>query len=345
MIFVLPGDIDDPELPSGGNVYDRRIVAGLRQLGRPVREVAVPGAWPSPGAGARALLDRELAAVPAGALVVIDGLVACGVPEVVVPHAARLRLVVLVHMPLGDETGAAAALDARERTTLHAARAVVTMSAGTARRLRRHHGLSRVHVVPPGTDPAPVSAGSELLCVASLTPHKGQDTLVEALAAVADLDWRCRLVGPLRRAPSFAARVRELIARHDLTSRVVVTGPLTGPALDRAYERAGLLVLPSRSETYGMVVAEALARGIPVLASAGAEALGRAADGSLPGILVPPGDVPALAGALRSWLTSPSLRGSLRRSARLRRGALPDWTTAARTMDRVLGELEPPPPG
>ncbi|GAB3562695.1 glycosyltransferase family 4 protein [Amycolatopsis endophytica] len=336
MLFVLPGDVDDPELPSGGNVYDRRVVAGLTALGRSVRQVAVAGSWPHPDAAARAALDRALR--HADGLVVLDGLVACGVPEVVVPHARRLRLVVLVHMPLGEETGADPGLDARERETLRAAWAVVTTSARTAQWLVRHHGLASTRVVVPGTDAAPLAEGDALLCVGSLTPHKGQDVLVEALAAVADLDWTCTLAGPLRRSPAFAERVRDLIAWHDLTSRVTLTGPLTGARLDRAYGRAGLLVLPSRSETYGMVVTEALARGIPVLASAGEDALGRAADGSVPGLLFPPGDVSALAAALRSWLGSPGLRASLRRSARLRRASLPTWEDAAGDMDRLLGE-------
>ncbi|GHE77419.1 glycosyl transferase [Amycolatopsis deserti] len=342
MIFILPGDVDDPELPSGGNVYDRRLSRELAALGRPVREVAVAGSWPHPSASARAALDRALGSAAPGSLVVIDGLVACGVPEIVVPHAARLRLVVLVHMPLADETGASVALDALERATLRAASAVVTPGARTASRLVRHHGLppERVHVVTPGTDPAPLSSGEELLCVASLTPHKGQDVLVEALAAVADLEWTCRLVGPVRRSPAFAARVRELVARRGLAGRVTITGPLVGAPLAQAYERAGLLVLPSRSETYGMVVTEALARGIPVLTSVETEALGRAADGSVPGIVVPPGEVDALARALRRWLTSPEWRSVLRRAARSRRGELVTWRTAARVMERILDEPE-----
>lgn len=340
MIFILPGDVDDPELPSGGNVYDRRISRELTALGRSVREVTVGGTWPRPDPAARNALDRALGSAAPGTLVVVDGLVACGVPEIVVPHASRLRLVVLVHMPLGDETGADPSLDALERSTLHAAWAVVTTSARTADRLVRHHGLpaERVHVVTPGTDRTPLSSGDELLCLASLTPHKGQDVLVEALASVADLGWACTLAGPVRRSPAFAAHVRDLVERHGLSGRVTITGPLTGQRLARTWMRAGLLVLPSRSETYGMVVTEALARGIPVLASAAAEALGRAPDGSVPGILVPPGDAGALAKGLREWLTDPALRESLRRSARSRRDSLVTWDTAARVMDRILVE-------
>ncbi len=96
---VVPGDIDDTALPSGGNHYDRRLCDELVASGRPVREVAVPGSWPRPDAAARDGLTRSLAELPDGAVVLMDGLVACGVPDIVVPDAGRLRLAVLVHLP------------------------------------------------------------------------------------------------------------------------------------------------------------------------------------------------------------------------------------------------------
>ncbi|NKQ54648.1 glycosyltransferase family 4 protein [Amycolatopsis sp. K13G38] len=328
MIFVLPADA----IPSGGNVYDRRVLDGLREIGWDVTESAVTGSWPRPSATERAALGRELSAAPDGALVLLDGLVACGVPEIVVPHADRLRLVVLVHLPLADEGGPD--LDAREREVLHAARAVVTTSPRAAERVRAHHGLTEVHVVIPGTDvadPAPGTDGvSRLLCVASLTPRKGQDLLVTALAAVADRDWACDCVGPLERDPRYVSRVRELIAAHGLDERIRLTGSRTGQALEHSYARADLVVLPSRSETYGMAVTEALARGIPVLASAAPDALDSA------GLCFPPGDVRALTEALRDWFDRPALRAGLRRSALLRRGTLTPWTHTAQRMAQVL---------
>ena len=81
---VVPGDVDDEAVPSGGNVYDRRICQGLPASGWPVTEIPVPGTWPRPGAAARRALARALDGVPDGGVVVVDGLVACGVPEVVV---------------------------------------------------------------------------------------------------------------------------------------------------------------------------------------------------------------------------------------------------------------------
>ncbi|HEU4422431.1 MAG TPA: glycosyltransferase family 4 protein [Pilimelia sp.] len=333
---ILPNDIDDPETPSGGNTYDRRVCRGLAALGWSVREHAVPGGWPRPGPAERADLAHVLAAVPDDAVVLLDGLVASAVPDVLVPHAHRLRPVILVHMPLGDDG---------EGEVLAAARAVVTTSAWTRWRLLDAYALpaDQVHVARPGVEPAPLApgshAGTALLCVAAVAPHKGHDVLVQALAKVAELPWSCVCVGALSRAPGFAGRLRDQIDAYGLADRVRLAGPRTGDQLDAAYAAADLLLVPSRGETYGMVVIEALARGVPVVAtSVGGvpEALGRAPDGSLPGVLVEPEDAGALAGAVRSWLGDADLRRRLRRSARARRTTLAGWTVTTELISEVL---------
>ena len=124
---------------------------------------------------------------------------------------------------------------------------------------------------------------------------------------------------------------------HRWERRVIFTGPLTGQALRAAYERADVVVLPSRSESYGMVVAEALAHGVPVVATRVGgvpEALGRAPGGALPGLLVPPDDPTALADALARWIDEPDLRDRLRRAAAARRPALPGWAAAGAPLRR-----------
>ncbi|MGI5131332.1 glycosyltransferase family 4 protein [Pseudonocardia sp. CA-107938] len=343
---VVPADIDDPTLPSGGNAYDRRVCRELAAAGVSVREVAVAGAWPRPERPARASLARALAALPDGAAVLLDGLVACGVPDVIVPEAGRLVLVALVHLPLGEED---ATLASFEREVLHAVDAVVATSPWTARRLVAAHGLpaGRVHVATPGVDPAPLapgSGGAGLLCLGSLTPTKGQDLLVDALAAVADRSWTCGLVGAVGRDPEYVAAVRGAISAHGLDGRVEITGPLVGDALEATFAAADLLVQPSRVEAYGMVVTEALARGIPVLAAdvgGMPEILG---DQDVPGILVPPGDVDALAAALRRWLDEPGLQAELRQAAALRRPTLDGWEVTARCLAQVMASARPGTP-
>ena len=316
---VLPNDIDDPASPSGGNLYDRRLLAGLVALGWSVREIAVPGAWPTPTGRELTGLAAALAPVPDGGIVLVDGLVGSAAAEVLVPAAARLRLVLLVHLPL-DTPGEAA--------VLAAARAVVTTSPWTRLPVP-------VHVATPGVDPAPLAtpsaAGGRLLCVGPVAAHKGQDRLAAALAAVPE-PFTCTVVGSLSREPEFVAALRPR-----LDPRIRLAGALTGPELAAAYERTDLLVSASRGETYGMVATEALARGIPVLAvrvGGLPVALGHAPDGTVPGLLVEPDQ---LAGAIRRWLTDPSLRERLRRSARDRRETLTGWDLTARIVSGVLG--------
>ena len=280
-------------------------------------------------------------------MVLLDGLIACAAPEALVPHARRLRQVVLVHMPLGHRPpdGEAGAVRAREREVLTAAAAVVTTSAWTRRRLEELYALpaDRVHVARPGVDAARAApgtaAGDALLCVAAVTPDKGHDVLLDGLATAADLSWRCACIGSLVRDPAYAAGVRRRAQDNGLDDRVRFPGPRTGPDLARAYAAADLLVLASRAETYGMVVTEALARGVPVLAAevgGVTEALGHGADGTRPGLLVPPGDPAALGAALRAWLGDADLRGRLRRAARERRASLRRWAATTSDLAGVL---------
>ncbi|WP_212846280.1 glycosyltransferase family 4 protein [Catellatospora sp. IY07-71] len=338
MHVVLPGDIDDPAAPSGGNRYDRRLCDGLAALGWTVHEHAVPGAWPRPSGTVLAALAQRLDTLPEGALILVDGLVAAGAGDALAAHADRLRLVLLAHMVFGDE---AADLRIQEGRALRAASAVLTVSRWCRTRLIERYALppARVHVATPGVDAAPAApgsaSGSRLLCVAALAPHKGQDVLADALSRLDELPWTCTCAGPLDRDPAFVTALRA----HPAGPRIALPGPLTGAALDAAYADADLLVLPSRGESYGMVVTEALARGLPVLTCDVAglpEAVGRAPDGSLPALLVPPGDPAALAAALRRWLTEPPLRDELRRSARSRRDTLSGWEGTARRAAAVL---------
>jgi glycosyltransferase involved in cell wall biosynthesis len=352
---LLPGDVADPDAVSGGNVYGLRICRELAAHGWRVHRGDLDGGWPEPDRAARNRLGAALAALPDGAVVLLDGLLACGVPEIIAAAAERLRMAVLVHLPLADETGldpaAAAELAARELATLLAVPAVIVTGPAAGRALTtRGVPPDRIHLAPPGVDPAPLAAGTDgasgLLCVASLTPRKGQDRLVDALAELADQPWTLRCVGPLHRAPGYVAALRDRIRGHGLDGRIQLTGPLTGDPLADAYAHADLAVLVSWTETYGMVVTEALARGVPVLAgAAGAlpDTIGHAPDGSRPGLLVTPGQHRELVAALRGWFDDEELRYRLRTSARKRRAILPGWEDTARCVHEVLDRLHRQP--
>ena len=341
---VVPDGIDDPTRPSGGNAYDRRICRGLSAIGWSVLEHPVSGSWPIPDPAARATLAGVLAGLADGAVVLLDGLIASATPDVLLPESGRLRLVVLVHMPLGADPDTRS----REQQVLTAAAAVITTSRWTEHLLLDRYALppKKINAAPPGVDPAGISpgtdSGSELLCVAAVSAHKGHDVLLAALSTIADLSWNCVCVGSVTRDPGFVQRLDRQAISHGVGDRLRFTGPRTGADLAAAYAAADVLVLASRGETYGMVVTEALARGLPVIATAVGgipEALGHGPGGELPGLLVPPDEPAALAAALRRWLGEPDLRQRLRQSAAERRNTLTDWSVTAQQIAAVLAEV------
>jgi glycosyltransferase involved in cell wall biosynthesis len=344
---VVPEGIDDPARPSGGNVYDRHVCDGLASLGWSVHEYGVPGGWPRPDAGSFDALAAALERIPDDAIVLLDGLVASTAPEVLTPQARRLRLVVLVHMPLGHRPAddEANEVRGREGAVLSGATAVITTSLWTRGRLLELYPLAadRLHVAQPGADAAELApgtaAGGALLCIAAVTFDKGHDLLLDALATISGRSWHCVCVGSLDRDPTFVRALHRRSVNSGLADRVSFPGPRTGADLDRSYDVADLLVLASRAETYGMVVIEALARGLPVIAAEVGgltEAVGHGADGIRPGLLVPPEDPAALAGALRAWLDDAALRGRLRRAASERRQSLSGWSTTTSVVAGVL---------
>lgn len=341
--FLVPGDL---ETRTGGYGYDRKIIAGLRARGWSVAVRGLDASFPFPTSDASAHAARTLREMPDGSVVVIDGLAYGAMPDEAAQEAARLRLVALVHHPLADETGllpeAAEALRASEARALAAARLVIVTSRATASGVARY-GVpdDRIVVVEPGTDPAPLARGSggatiELICVGTLTPRKGHLTLIHALAEIRHLPWHLTCAGALDRDPETTARVRTSLAESGLASRVCLAGDLDADRLGACYDRADLFVLPTELEGYGMAVAEALARGLPVVSTPTGAIPDLVSDA---GVLVPSGDARALADALARVIGDARHRTRLRDAAARVRTALPTWESAAAAMAAALDRV------
>lgn len=342
-VFLVPGDWNSR---TGGYLYDRRIVDELRGRGWQV-EVRSPGdGYPFPDAADLARAVQVVGALPDGACVVADGLGFGVLPDVAERHAHRLCWVALVHHPLALETGLTPTqqrqLADSERRALACARGVVVTSPSTARALAAAGvPAARTAVVEPGTDAAAWAPGGgggvgalSLLCVATLTPRKGHAVLVEALADLRDRPWVLHCAGSRSRDPAESARVDALAARLGVGERIRWHGEVDGPQLEALYAQADLFVLPSLHEGYGMALAEALARGLPVVSTtAGAIVDTVPAEA---GVLVPPNDVHALRDALRRLMDEPDWRSALAAGARRAAGRLPRWADAGLRFEQAL---------
>ncbi|MDM0104502.1 glycosyltransferase family 4 protein [Variovorax sp. J22R24] len=348
--FLVPGDLNTR---TGGFTYDRHIVDGLRAQHWQVDVRSLGGRWPMPDASSEAMAHRIVEAIPDGGLAVVDGLAFGAMPELAEAHAQRLRWVALVHHPLSLETGlqpaTQRALFESERRALASARGVIVTSPSTARALAAFDvQASSIAVVEPGTEPAPLAAGSgasgvSFLCVATVTPRKGHNLLVEALAGLRDRRWTLHCAGSMTMDPSCAGAFVEAIGRQGLAERIVLHGEQDEAGLRALYARADAFVLPSFHEGYGMALAEALAHGLPVIStSAGAIPDTVPVDA---GVLVPPGDGPALRAALQRLMDDADWRARLSAGARAARQRLPTWADSATRFATALGAFQGVPRG
>lgn len=337
--FAYPGDID---APTGGYGYDRRVMRELVSLGCVVRPIALPASFPYPSAKDLAETRRLLEGDARDALV-IDGLAYAALPVGIVAELAP-RPVALVHHPLFLEAGLAPAmaeqLKRSEQAALGGAGAVITTSAMTADIVAREFSVarSRLFFAPPGVDPAPRATGSRdgtvrVLSVGSITPRKAYDDLVRALVR-AKGDWRLTIAGSRTLAPDHARDIEALISASGLSGRIRLAGALNAPDVAAAYAASDIFVTASHFEGFGMAIAEAIAHGLPVVATREV-----AAAGALPnaaGLVYPAGDVAALAGCLDRIIADAALRARLAEGAWTAAGTQTRWRDTAQSFLHAL---------
>ena len=329
---------------SGGTFYDRHIAAALRADGWHVTLDEVPGRFPLRDGATADAADALLAELRDGETVVFDGLALPAFERALEGNAARLRPFALIHHPTADETGLSPDESARlfgiERGLFAAMRGLIVPSPAMVRRLGDFGvAAQRVCVVEPGVERAARSTGSGghealLLCVASLTPRKGHDLLLAALGDCADLAWRLVCAGPTDADPPTTAAVEDLADRLGLSSRVSFVGPQRGGDLEALYASADVFVLTSRYEGYGMVYAEAMARGLPIVASGAGAVPDTVPDAA--GDVVAVGDRAALVAALRRIIADPAYRRGKADGSWAAGRALPRWEESATRFGRFL---------
>lgn len=338
--FAIPGDLQSP---TGGYDYARHVLRALPDL----RHLHLPAGFPNPSEADLAVTAECLASLPSNAVVLIDGLAFGALPErCLMPM--RAAIVALVHHPLCLETGLspgqAALLRDREQRALAYATRVIATSASTAAWLICAFGVpaARLSVAEPGTErrtrvlPRRVSENGPpcLISVGAVTPRKGYDVLVAALAGLSHHDWQLSIVGDLTRDPRCAAALRDTIENFGLADRITLEGAVSETRLTIFYESADIFVSASLHEGYGMAAARAMAHGLPLVATTAgalADTVPQAA-----GLSCSPGDPVGLHHALAHMLSDPATRAACADASWAAAQTLPGWTQTATQIASIL---------
>jgi glycosyltransferase involved in cell wall biosynthesis len=340
--FAIPGDI---ATLTGGYIYERRLLEGLRAAGRDVLHIRLAASFPDPPPRDMEDAVAQLAALDPARPLILDGLV-FGSIDTGGLGTVRAPIVAMIHHPLAHESALSkerrAHLFRTERDNLRLARHVLVPSPHTAAILTSEYGVApeRITIVRPGTDrPRGPSAPVDPLLILSVGiqhPRKGHDILLRALAQVTDLDWRAVIVG----SPYDPAHAADLAALHHelgLGKRVTFAGRVSAERLSDLYRTAGIFALATRYEGYGIVFDEALAHGLPIVTCR---------TGAVPqtvpaeaGLLVPPEDPEAFARALRTLIEDRASRARLAAASAAAGVLLPGWDSVAATAGAVLDAL------
>lgn len=342
--FILPGD---PQTKTGGYIYDHRIIEGLTKLGWKVKVHSFDPSFPFPTKEALTSARATLNKIDSGNLVIIDGLALGGIPNLLEEQKERLRIMALVHHPLALETG----LSTQERKIMHQSEkrclslvkhTFVTSQWTKKQIIKLGNQNKKIHVVVPGTDRAALAHGSngaliKILCVATLTPRKGHSILFDALEKLPKKSWHLYCIGSLERDLKTVKELRNQLERLKLTKHVTLVGEVHFKALSAYYDDADLFVLASHLEGYGMVISEAIARGLPVICtSAGAVSETIVADAAL---LVPEGDSLKLSNALLEAINDQNVLIKLANKSRIVRNKLPTWNESCNKFSEILREI------
>ncbi len=347
LVFIVPAPF---ATISGGYAYDRRMVAELRAAGHAVAVAELAGRHPLADETARAAAGETWNRLPRDARPVIDGLALPAFRARAGDLAGR-GAIGLIHHPTALETGQpeqdrASLRDAEHFLMPLLARVVVT-SEPTRDCLAADFGVARerISVVVPGTEDAPRCTGSggptcQILSVGTLVPRKGHDVLLHAAARLLDLDWQLTVVGSPERDRVHARALGTLAGALGIAGRVTFAGEVDDAALKALWQGSDLFALATHWEGYGMAVAEALKRGLPVAVSAGGAAASLVPAGA--GMISPPGDPEHLAAALRRLISSPALRRQMAKAAFEAGKALPSWPAQAQAFAGALAASPAP---
>lgn len=344
LAFAVPGDL---QKVTGGYAYARKLFQLLEHFDVVAHHLKLPGSFPFPSVEDLEFSAQVFRQVHPDTTLMIDGLAYGALSQNAVDSIEQRRIVALVHHPLGFESGLSedqqTALRASETYALARASRIITTSSVTAKLLEEQYQVSAgdITVAEPGVALSSRAVGGDgvvqLLAVGAVIPRKDYLSLIDALKQVKCSDWHLTIVGATDHDREYAQTVREAILSSGLWRRIELAGEVSTPELNASYASADIFVMTSRYEGYGMVLTEALARGLPIVctdAGAMAETVGDDA-----AIKVPAGDALAFAASLQKLLTNADERQRRADAAWSAAKLLPSWDGCARKVADVVKSL------
>lgn len=260
----------------------------------------------------------------------------------------RARVVVIVHQLRWLEKKsplAAAMVAAIERASLESSHLIVTVSRFMSREIERliKDGVD-VMIAPPGCDNTnaepsssrkqprrPESTQIRLLFVGNCLRRNGVDHLIRAMAMLEGSRSRLDVVGDCDFEPGYYEELRREVHRLKLDDAVTFHGRVTNESLKEFYEQADIFAMPSLYEGFGIVYAEAMRAGLPIIASDVGPVREIVRDGEN-ALLVPPGNPQALAEAISLLQNNPDLRDRFSRRSLELAVHLPTWQSTCETL-------------
>lgn len=263
--FLIP---EPKDRRSGGTLYDLQMVDALLEKGCDVKTD-----WVSENKGIQNLLtdlDKD-------DLLIIDGLVF----HQNYKDSSLLdgfEKIYLTHLPFwlepGIDAGESKKRKFREVSFMLRCKRVITTSSFIQNRIIEC-GISEAKTIvinPKIIDQSLQKQNykkmpEELLVVGAVHFGKGLDLLIEALGHLDQNDWKLKIAGIFDSDDGYFKRLNQAIGRHNLASKIEFLGECNPNKIIELYQNSDLLIHPSRFESYGMVISEAIRHGLPVIAS------------------------------------------------------------------------------
>jgi len=341
-VFVVPGDINTP---TGGYIYDQKVIAELRARGFSVSVLSLSNAFPNPSSADQRVAYEQLTRVGSKTPMIIDGL-ALGALDPETVSAISSSIIGMIHHPLAYETGLDADTSKRlfetEFENLRKVEKVLVPSHFTKQLLVEKYQLDQalISVATPGIDfdplPAQPARPPLILSVGIMAFRKGHDVLLRALSKITEASWQAVIVGQTREQ-QYLDELLALRAELGLEARVKFLGHLNQKELAQYYSKATVFALATRHEGYGMVFAEAMANGLPIVsckAGATAETVGEQA-----GIFTDIDSPELFADALLQVIGDQKLQSRMSSASKLRASQLGTWSDTAKVFEQALDEI------